>query len=490
MTTERIAILGGGASGTLLAAELLRRADRPLEIVLVEPRGVLGRGPAYTTPFPVHFLNVPAGRLSARSDDPGHFVAWLRQRDPALGETSFVERKLYGRDLESVLAHARSAARARVRLDHLQDEVVELVATDDRVELFLACAPPFRADRVVLALGNLAPDVLARLAPEGRDPSRYVRDPWAPGALEIPQPDGDVLVLGTGLTAVDVVLGLRHRGHEGRVLAVSRHGLLPQVHSFPPAGTGHVALTWELAAPLTLRAILAEVRHQVRRARSVGGDFRVVVDSLRPRTQALWRGLSPADRARFLRHLQVFWDVHRHRMAPEVAASLRGLLATGALTVVAGTVEALEERTGSIHAHIRPRGTGESATVEFRHVVDCTGPAPVRRTNHPLLRQLLASGLVRTDALGLGLDVTPDGRVLSLANPRGDRLFAMGPLLKGALWETTAMAEIRAQAAELARTLLGFRAVASNPPSSAGTSSAPGAREKARPRFATSWSRS
>jgi uncharacterized NAD(P)/FAD-binding protein YdhS len=430
VTTERIAILGGGASGTLLAAELLRRADRPLEIVLVEPRPALGRGPAYTTPFPVHLLNVPAGRLSARADDPGHFVAWLRERDPALGETSFVERKLYGSYIESVLAQARSAARAKVRLDHLQDEVVDLMAADDRVELFLSCTPPFRADRVVLALGNLAPDTLARLAPDGNDPVRYVRDPWAPGALDFPQPDGDVLVLGTGLTAVDVVLGLRHRGHEGRMLAVSRHGLLPEVHALPTVGAGPVAPTWEFEPPLSLRRILGEVRAQVRRARSAGGDFRVVVDSLRTRTQALWRGLTPADRARFIRHLQPFWDVHRHRMAPQVAASLRGLIATGAVTVVAGKVESIEERGGHVYGRIRPRGAPQSDTVEVRHVVDCTGPAAVARRGHPLLRRLLESGLVRADALGLGLDVTPEGRIVSLANPRGDRLFSMGPLLK------------------------------------------------------------
>lgn len=489
MTTERIAILGGGASGTLLAAELLRRADRPLEIVLVEPRGALGRGPAYTTPFPVHLLNVPAGRLSARADHPGHFVAWLRERDPALGETSFVERGLYGRYLEDVLAQARGAARARVRLDHLQDEAVDVVVVDNRLELFLKCAPPFRADRVVFALGNLAPDTLARLAPDGRDPVRYVRDPWLPGALDFPQPDGNVLVLGTGLTAVDVVLGLRHRGHAGRAVAVSHHGLLPQVHSFPPAEGGHVALTWELTAPLTLPDLLADVRDRVHRARGAGGDFRVVIDSLRPRTQALWRGLSPADRARFLRHLQPFWDVHRHRMAPEVAARLQRLVATGALSIRAGNVEGLEERAGSVHARIRPRGARESATVEVRHVVDCTGPAPVRRTEHPLLRRLLETGLVRVDPLGLGLDVTPDGRVVSLANPRGDRLFAMGPLLRGALWETTAIAEIRAQAAELARTLLAFRTTAGGPHSASNGSPSSDAREPVRPRLAASWSR-
>jgi uncharacterized NAD(P)/FAD-binding protein YdhS len=459
VTTERIAILGGGASGTLLAVELLRRADRPLEIVLVEPRSSLGRGPAYTTPFPVHVMNVPAGRLSARPEDPGHFVAWLHERHPELAASPFVERRLYGRYLEDVLAEARRAAHPHVRLDHMQDEVTDVRPADARVEIVLSCAPPFRADRVVLALGNLPPDALARIAPDGRDPVRFVRDPWPPGALDFPDPGGDVLVLGTGLTAVDVVLGLRHRGHEGRVLAVSRRGFLPREHASVPDGHGPFAPAWDLPVPVSLRSLMAEVRLQIRRARAVGGDFRVVVDSLRPRTQALWRGLPPADRARFLRHVQPFWDVHRHRMAPQVSETLRSLLSARALTILAGNVEAVEEGTSTLHARIRPRGADQPVVMEVRHVVDCTGPAPVRRTTHPLLRRMLDTGLVRTDALGLGLDVTPDGRLVSLANPRGDRLFAMGPLLKGALWETTAMAEIRGQAADLARTLVGRTAL-------------------------------
>jgi uncharacterized NAD(P)/FAD-binding protein YdhS len=176
-------------------------------------------------------------------------------------------------------------------------------------------------------------------------------------------------------------------------------------------------------------------------------------------------------------------------MAPQVAASLRGLIATGAVTVVAGKVESIEERGGHVYGRIRPRGVPQSDTVEVRHVVDCTGPAAVARKGHPLLRRLLESGLVRADALGLGLDVTPDGRIVSVANPRGDRLFSMGPLLKGALWETTAMAEIRAQAAELARNLLALRSVASSPPSSAGASPSSGAEVSPRARFVTSWSR-
>jgi uncharacterized NAD(P)/FAD-binding protein YdhS len=458
VSRERIAILGGGASGTLLAAELLRRAQRPLEIALVEPRSALGRGPAYTTSFAVHVMNVPAARLSARADDPDHFLAWLRRRDPQATGTTFAPRAHYGRYLQEVVTDARVAARRLVELDHVRDEVTDVrPGAGGGFAVALAAAPPLVADRVVLALGNLPPDALRRLAPAGGEPERFVCDPWAPGAFDFPSPEGDVLVLGTGLTAVDVVLGLRHRGHEGRVVAVSRHGFLPRVHAFPAPRPAPV---WELAASASLRETVAEVRRQLART---GGDFRLVVDGLRGRTQALWRALAPADRARFLRHLQPFWDVHRHRMAPEVDAGLRAQLATGAVRVLAGRVEALQERCGVVHASIRPRGAHATTEVAVRHVVDCTGPAPLARTSHPLVRRLLASGLVRTDALGLGLDATPDGRLVSLENRSGDRLFALGPLLRGALWETTAMGEIRAQAAGLAERLLGL----GRPPSAA-----------------------
>ena len=451
MSRERIAILGGGASGTLLAAELLRRAERPLEVALVEPRSALGRGPAYTTSFPVHVMNVPAGRLSARADDPDHFVEWLRRRDPGSGPTTFAPRVQYGRYLQEVVTDAQVAARRLVALEHVRDEVTDVrPRREGGFDVSLAGAAPLAADRVVLALGNLPPDALRRLRPEGGDPERFVYDPWAPGAFDFPSPDGDVLVLGTGLTAVDVVLGLRHRGHEGRVIAVSRHGLLPRVHAF---AAPRPAPAWELPATASLGEVVAEVRRQ--RART-GGDFRLVVDGLRGRTQSLWRALTPADRARFLRHLQPFWDVHRHRMAPQVDGGLRALLATDALRVLAGRVEAVEERCGVVHVRVRPRGAFAAAELQVRHVVDCTGPAPLGRTSHRLVQRLLARGLVRTDALGLGLDATPDGRLVSLENRRGDRLFALGPLLRGALWETTAMGEIRAQAAGLAELLLGL----------------------------------
>jgi uncharacterized NAD(P)/FAD-binding protein YdhS len=453
---ERVAIIGGGCSGALVAAELLRRARRALSIVVFEPRARLGRGPAYATPFPVHVLNVAADRLSGRDGEPDHFLAWLRRRVPQAGGSTFAPRGMYGTYLESLLASARASARPGVVLEHLQEDVVDLRPSGDALEVVLACAPPFAADRVVLAVGNLPPDTLARLAPDGDDPIRYVRDPWSPGALDFPDAEGDVLVLGTGLTAVDVILSLGHRGHQGRTVAVSRHGLLPRSHSAASTGStvSGAGLSWDTVPPVTARGLVREVRQQSRRAAAVGGDWRSVVDSLRVQTQALWRALPPGERARFVRHVQPYWDVHRHRTPPEVDERVRATLRAGVLSVVAGRVERLRERGGSIEATIARRGGQPALVIEVRHVVDCTGPGPVGRTAHPLLRRLLGRGLVRPDGLGLGLDATPDGRLASEANPRGDRLFALGPLLRGALWETTAVAEIRGQAAHLAATLL------------------------------------
>ena len=454
---ERIAIVGGGASGLLVAAELLRRAAGPLEVVVLEPRSALGRGPAYATPCPLHLLNVPAGRLSARPDEAGHFLAWLRRHDPQASAASFVPRSLYGRYLEDVLAQARTESRGPARVEHLQEDVVALAASGDGFEVFLACGPPFRAERVVLALGNLPPDTLARLAPLGLDPARYVRDPWAPRALDFPDPGGAVVVLGTGLTAVDVALALRHRGHEGRVVAVSRRGLLPREHPRPIDEAEAPSAADAEEAP-TVRGLLAEVRARAYGARARGGSGLAAVDALRSRSQALWQALSPADRTRFLRHVQPYWDVHRHRMPPDVAAAVRGMLEWGSLTLAAGRVQAVSEHAAGVHVHFQPRGARSAIVLEARHVVDCTGPAPVSRTPHPLLRSLVAAGLVRPDAFGLGLDATSDGRVVSPAHPRGE-LYAIGPLLKGALWETTAIEELRTQAVTVAAMVLAPRPV-------------------------------
>ena len=114
---SRIAIVGGGASGALMAAHLLRGRPRNLAVTIIETRAELGRGLAYATDNPSHLLNVRAANMSAFADDPGHFARWLStQRDaPAAAdpEFRFVSRGLYGRYLESLIREHLDAPEGR-----------------------------------------------------------------------------------------------------------------------------------------------------------------------------------------------------------------------------------------------------------------------------------------------------------------------------------------------------------------------------------------
>lgn len=446
-----IAIMGGGASGTLLAANLLKQARAPLRILLLEKSGRVGRGLAYSTESPSHLLNVPAGRMSAFPEDAEHFLRWARRMAPGTGPGDFVQRRLYGRYLEEVLAEAVEAAAPGVELARVAGEVTGLAETRDGVRLELAGGERFEARRAVLALGN-APSADLPVPDGGLYASpRYRRSPWVGGGLgHIPKEDG-VLVVGTGLTMVDAVLSLAEQGHQGPIHVLSRHGLLPQVHR-PCA-----VLPWE--APVDeaprLRPLLRELRRAVRGAQAQGRDWREVVDGLRPVTVALWRGLSTPERRRFLRHLRAFWDVHRHRMAPGVARTVERLQREGQLHVHAGRVHAFRLTDSGVEARYRPRGERHEAALTVQHVVNCTGvDGAMTRASQPLMRSLLDAGLAQRDALGLGLATWDDGALVDARGRPSERLFTLGPLRRGDLWETTAVPEIRAQAHALATRLL------------------------------------
>ncbi|EPX64843.1 hypothetical protein D187_000265 [Cystobacter fuscus DSM 2262] len=441
-----VLVVGGGASGTLLVTQLLRNAPGPLRVALVEREARTGPGLAYSTSHSSHLLNVPVGRMSAFPDDPEHFLRWMRRVEPDTDPGDFVARQRYGQYLEALLRESRRAAAPGVVLELIRGEVSALSEEDGVVRVSLAQGPSLEARAVVLALGNASP---ADLPVDGGglfESVNYVRSPWAPRALEHIEPHHSVLLVGTGLTMVDTVLSLAERNHEGRIHALSRHGLLPQVHrpgvqpSPPP----------RFSEPRSTRALFHELRREIE-GLPEGSDWRCVVDGLRPVTASLWRGLPVPAQRRFLRHLRTLWDVHRHRMAASVADTLAQLRRAGVLHVHAGRLrgfQMLEE--GWVEARARPRGVVFEATFRVQHVINCTGPDCSFSRGQPLLRSLLESGLARRDALGLGLSTDEGGALLDGQGQPSAVLFTLGPLRRGELWESTAVPEIRDQAAALA----------------------------------------
>ncbi|MGH8278605.1 MAG: FAD/NAD(P)-binding protein [Gammaproteobacteria bacterium] len=446
-----IAIIGAGFSGTATAVHLLaRHGELPLTIALINRHASLGRGVAYGTHSPSHLLNVPAGRMSLFPDRENDFLEFAYRRDNAVTAASFVPRSLYGEYLHARL-DAAAAQAPKMRLTIMTGEVTALNLEHHYAVLDFADRRQLQADRVVLAVGNYPPSnppvpdhgVIAS--------GRYVRDPWSPGALDDIPMDRPVLLIGTGHTMVDMALELDRRGFRASLMALSRRGLLPQPHRDQPARTQLPPPAELFAGPASIHHYLRSVHAAVKKGTQHDHDWRDVVAALRPVTQALWQALPDAERRRFLRHLQPYWDTHRHRTAPATATRLHALRASGHLQIRAGRLLELRPGGNDIDVRWQPRGHTLSEQFHVACVINCTGPETrLNRLSDPLICNLLAQKLLTPDRLGLGVAINSEGAAFDGTSQASHVIYYTGPLLRARDWECTAVPELRVAALRLA----------------------------------------
>jgi len=455
--TQRVAIVGGGAAGVLAAVHILRehRGRCPLEIELIDRTGEFGAGVAYGTADPHHLLNVPAVRMGGISGHPEHFHEWLTERGEPAEEQAFLPRWLYATYLRDLLDRAEAEA-PQARLTRLRGTVVSIVEPAGNglpaVELGLAGGERIDADRVVLALGPPAAGDPVAVPSELKESGVWITDPWAAGVLQKARKSHSVLIVGTGLSMVDVALSLGEGARGPQVRAVSRHGLVPRRHR---PGLTNVRRFHVPTGSGTLEPMLAAFFAQVGRVAQQGDDWRDVIDSMRPVTPQLWKALKREEKERFLAEFQRFWDVHRFRMAPEVADRLEALAAAGRLRTDAASIVSLEAHGAGARVFLRAPGDRDLDLVEVDHVIDCTGAGfDLRRQPPPVLAGLIAGGRARPDELGLGLDIDDDGALLDGDGLPTDRLFVVGALRKGVEWEAIGITEIRDHAGAIARRIV------------------------------------
>lgn len=450
-----ITIVGGGFSGSMVAVHLLKKATHPLAIKLIERQPFIGRGIAYSSNLDCHLLNVPAGKMSAFPDEPNHFLHWLNSRADRLqpiDANNFVPRSLYGKYIQEVVREAVALAPQGVYLERITDEAVSIKRTIKGAIVHLASGKELRCDRVVLALGNFP-----SYAPPVQNSSfysskRYLASFWSYPSLTNIASDSHVLLVGSGLTAVDAIATLHQQGHQGKIYVISRRGLLPQPHRhtrpYPPFLSAD-------DSPKTIRALVRQVRQEIEIAVTQGYSWQAVIDSLRCETQLLWQSLPLAEKHRFLRHIQSYWNIHRHRIAPEIAQIISKMQDSAQLVFWAGRIQTYYENADGVDVVIRRRRSQDFVSLRAGVVINCTGlESNYRKVQHPLIIDLLASGFICPDSLGLGLAVAPNGSLIDADGKVQNRLFTLGSACRSCLWETTAVAEIRAQAKNLAEDLL------------------------------------
>jgi uncharacterized NAD(P)/FAD-binding protein YdhS len=452
---KKILIVGAGFCGTLVASQLLKKwgSDFPAEIILVERAERVAKGMAYGTNCPQHLLNVPVGKMSAFPDDAEHFLRWVHTHiDSDINTGAFVPRMHYGTYLEDSLKAVVSKAPPNITFRILRDEAVSLNQHPNGTGVTMAFASGTRydVDVVVLAVGNYLPANPSIRQTHFYQSLCYVRNAWSPEAFEDLSPNDSVLLIGTGLTMVDKAAELWARGHQGKIHAISRHGLLPESHQH---GGTPVVFDPTTEKPTTL-ALLRLVRATVNKAKLDGGNWQAVIDALRPFTQTLWESLPLDERKRFLRHVRPYWEIHRHRMPAEMAAKISEMRHKVQLEIHRGRIRDCEETSEGVLVSIRERGTGEPITLMVQKVINCTGPeSSLERTDDRLMSSLLQGGLAVTDDLSLGLKITRTGALINEYGHPSERLFTLGSPSKGLRWESTAVPELRLQADNLAETI-------------------------------------
>lgn len=437
-----VVIIGGGASGVLLAAHLLRSADPDLRVTLVERVGRFGQGVAYSARHREHRVNVPARGMSAFADDPEHFWRWLQKREPGKHPSSwtFVPRRLYGAYLEDVLHEAGERLHGRLRV--LSEEVEALKETSRGVDVILANGTSLTADYAVLAVGHETQPARGRgiavTAGSERD---------TPLASDAP-----VMILGSGLSMVDAWVSLASADHQGPITVVSRNGLVPRGHQDEAVFSIEEADV-PFGAPLT--GLTRWFRSLVASAEARGGNWRSVLDGLRPYNQRLWQSWTEGQKRQFLRHIRPWWNIHRHRLPPDLHAKLIEAIRSGQVSLVAAEFLAIDSAGDAVQATIRPRGTQRREIVEIARVYDCGGvTVDVRASTNPVIRNLIQTGAARPDIMHIGIDVDDNCALVSADGAVSQRVRVVGPLTRGRYFEIEAIPDIRVQCASVAQAIL------------------------------------
>jgi uncharacterized NAD(P)/FAD-binding protein YdhS len=460
-----IAIIGGGFCGTVLAARLLRRPPaEPCRIVLVERGEQIGRGVAYRTSQYRPLLNVPATRMSADPDDPLQFARFAHDRDPASAALQYLPRELYGEYLQDLLRQSVQAAPAQVGFERLRAEVTALhrIADTGPYLLSLATQQQLLADVVVLACGDPPPvDPVCASGIAGH--ACYQCDPHCETALAAGA--RRLLLIGTALTMADVAVAAAALNPTVEIHAISRHGLVPAVQSVAPlpgaafAAPDREFISYLAAGPINARGLLRGFRALLRDLGRSGGDWRDAVNSARSAAPGIWQRMPALERGRFMRHLRVHWDTHRHRLPPVIDERLARLRRDGRLQIHAGHIVRIEDAGGALRVRWRPRGAATVSELAVDRVINCTGTdRRLAHTRDPLLRGLMASGLAVADPLGLGWRTAEHGALIDRDGRAASHLFYLGPMLRADHWEATAVGELRVHALRLASALAQVRA--------------------------------
>jgi uncharacterized NAD(P)/FAD-binding protein YdhS len=452
MNTEYdLAIVGGGAAGLILLANVFEKATKPYSVVMINAGYPTGRGIAYSTNNANHLLNVRVSRMSAFTHDANHFAKWILSKpeysdyhNDNLAEL-FVPRKMYGEYLDDLLKSILNSDNTNVSFSLIDDEVVDLNKQDDSFKIILKNTPLINSKKVVLCTGNQPPISLPGIS--SIQSEKVFINPWDDKSVENIDHEKPVFIVGSGLTMVDTVISLVDQGYKNKIIVVSKHGVIPMAHPVLRVAVPHP----DKAPASDIHEIYSQLKSRIRSAIDHTEWHEPVLEAVRPFTQKIWQELSIEQKNRFLRHINHRWSKLRHRLPHQVHDLIQTLIDSHQIELYAGKLLNVEENQNELSIKFFDKSTNKEMIVNAQRIINCIGPeGDYDKVESQLLGNMLSHGLISKDPLSLGFNATGDGRIIDKSGNVQDNLLTIGSGLRGILWESTAIPEIRVQANEMA----------------------------------------
>ena len=452
-----VAIIGGGFCGLMTAINLIKKAGSTVKIIIINDDFPTAKGVAFSAHTSAYLLNVPASNMSCFADDLRHFLRWLQQKEEYkavpenLLERMFVPRKLYGDYLHRVWNEVKES-NPLVSIEERKGKAIDVKIRNKKATIYLRDHESIEADYVVLATGNEKPADVRIANPSFYESEHYFANPWQPGAIKHCGKNG-VLIIGNGLTMVDTVLGLLENKYDGTIYSLSPNGfsLLPHISN----GVLYKEMLNELQPPYQLATLFSLFKKHIQLVSNIGLSAEPVIDSVRVKTQDIWKALSLDDKRRFLRHIKYKWGIARHRIPAHIHRKLQQLRIDKKLVSYKANLQNLEDEGDGVLATFYNKETKAVEQVQVSRVINCTGPVSnIMRSDNELIRNLVKQGLIAPDPLYLGINATGNGAIIDIHGEESDTLFTLGSHMKGILWESTAVPDLRVQAERLSHVIL------------------------------------
>jgi uncharacterized NAD(P)/FAD-binding protein YdhS len=452
-----IAIIGGGYAGTILARKIIEQTVN-VQITIFNSSTEISKGVAYDCNQKSSLLNVPAGKISALPEDVNHFLDWCLKHPTYKNDSreliagAFLPRQLYGAYLNEVWEETVKIAKDNnVSLQVLNEKVNHLVVADNHVNLQTESST-YQFDKCVLATGNELPGKPKNIESEFLNSDRYYNNPWDVDYHKIDK-SLPTLIIGNGLTMVDIVLNMRDNHYYQKIISISPNGfnILPH-RNFGFTYTGALA---NIEFPISLLELITLFNREMKNLKKFGVSPEPIIDALRPNTQKIWQQFTSDEKAKFMTRVRHLWGVARHRIPFVSYDTIMKEQVNQQLNILAGKITSVQENKDGIEVKIWDKRTKREVSVMVGAIINCTGPETnITKSNNVLLNQLYAEGIINQDPLFLGISTNcKNYKTLQKNGAENQNIYAIGSLLKGELWETTAVGDLRVQAKELAQEL-------------------------------------